>query len=361
MALLPTLLALLPGASDDGVLRLSPELDNTLYQTNDGSLSNGAGERLFAGVTAAGFARRAVLRFDVSAVPQGARITRVTLRLQTSKVPLFPPPVTLAMHRLVAGWGEGTSDAQGEEGTGTASTPGDATWLHRSFPGDPWTTPGGDFLASASAKAAPGTGLVPVVWSSHGLVQDVQAWVDGDAPNHGWLIKATQEGVPKTAKRFDSRELQGDAVDRPLLVIEYDPGTRPCGASLVCQGNGADLAIDACSCDAASVVLSMTGAPPAQTTYLLVGRGSDRVSAPGGELCLGGAPIGRYALDVGVTDAQGAYSTDVFNALTGGGGGALPDGSGFLCPPPGQTFGFQYWHRLPGGSSFSKGLRVTFE
>jgi hypothetical protein len=361
MTFLPALFALLPAAHDDGIRRLTPELDNTLYQTNDGSLSNGAGERLFAGVTAAGFSRRALLRFDLSAVPEGARITKVSLRLQVSKVPLFPPPATLAMHRLSASWGEGASDAFGEEGTGTASLPGDATWLHRSFPTDLWATPGGDFITTASAKAIPGSGLGPLVWSSYGLVEDVQAWVDGTAPNYGWLIKATQEGVPKTAKRFDSREFQGSATALPLLELEYEPGTHPCGTSLVCQGNGADLGVDTCSCGAASVTLTMTGAPPGQTTYLLVGRGSSLITAPSGDLCLGGAPIGRYALDVGQTDAQGTYSTDVFNAITGGGGGALPDGSGFLCPPSGQTFGFQYWHRQPGGSAFSKGLRVSFE
>jgi hypothetical protein len=65
----------LPAAADTAVL--SADGGNTLYETLDGPLSNGAGERTFAGVTTRGSKRRALLRFDISAsLPAGAVITK---------------------------------------------------------------------------------------------------------------------------------------------------------------------------------------------------------------------------------------------------------------------------------------------
>lgn len=351
-----TLLAALPAG--DGVLRLLPDRDNTLYQTNDGSLSNGAGERLFAGVTGSGFLRRALLRFDVSGIPAGARVTAARLRLNVSKEPLFPPTAKFGVHRVLAGWGEGASDALDEEGAGAPSEPGDATWLHTEYTSSLWTTPGGDHVTTPSAKATLSPGLGPVEWSSHALAKDVQAWVDG-APNHGWLIKAVVETQPLNAKRFDSRE-HADPTARPLLEVEYELGVEPCGVAPACDANAAGIDVDTCSCDAASALVRLSGAPPGEVTYLLVGTGAAVVPTPGGDLCLGGAPIGRYVLDAGLVDAQGGFTTDVFQAASGGGGDALPDDAGHLCAPPGQTFGFQYWHRDGAGSAFSDAIRVTF-
>src|SRR5712691_6169329 len=52
---------------------LAPSKDNTLYQTSNGSLSNGAGIHLFAGMTNRRERRRALLAFDVaSQIPPGS-------------------------------------------------------------------------------------------------------------------------------------------------------------------------------------------------------------------------------------------------------------------------------------------------
>ena len=64
-------LALLAAAGFTGPVQADSTLieasrDNTLYENAEGALSNGAGERLFAGVTETGFARRTLLRFDLS-------------------------------------------------------------------------------------------------------------------------------------------------------------------------------------------------------------------------------------------------------------------------------------------------------
>ncbi|MCA9139279.1 MAG: hypothetical protein KDB00_21040, partial [Planctomycetales bacterium] len=63
-------------------LELTSIADNTLYEDDFGTLSNGAGDHLFAGrVAGQGGAalRRGVVKFDVSSIPSGATINSVRL------------------------------------------------------------------------------------------------------------------------------------------------------------------------------------------------------------------------------------------------------------------------------------------
>ena len=76
------------------VMTFKPSKDNTLYETNvDSSLkSNGEGQQLFVGRVGTlpegdGKIRRALLAFDVSAIPSGARIDNVALTLNMNKGP----------------------------------------------------------------------------------------------------------------------------------------------------------------------------------------------------------------------------------------------------------------------------------
>ena len=76
------------------VMTFKPSKDNTLYETNvDGSLkSNGNGQQLFVGRVGTlpegdGKIRRALLSFDVSAIPSGSRIDSVALTLNMNKGP----------------------------------------------------------------------------------------------------------------------------------------------------------------------------------------------------------------------------------------------------------------------------------
>ena len=130
--------------------------------------------------------------------------------------------------------------------------------------------------------------------------------------------------------------------------------------------NAADISADTCSCADGSINISMSSGPPGNAGYLLVGESNGSVTDPPGaqgDLCLIGGPIGRYVKDVGVIDAGGNLSTDVLNAITGGGGGNIPSPpGGNLCVPPGQTWNFQYWHRDGlNPSRFSKAIAVTFQ
>jgi hypothetical protein len=198
-------------------ISLEPSKDNTLYQSNTGALSNGAGQYIFAGMTRSNLSRRAVLAFDVAnALPQGAQIISVTLQLNMSKSIAGSTPVTV--HRLDADWGEGTSDASGDEGGGTTAAAGDATWIHTFSPDGQWKVFGGDFAKDSSATQSVGSvGLY--TWSSSGLARDVQGWLNAPTTNFGWIVVGKEE-VNTTAKRFDSRE-HGTAANRPKLTITY--------------------------------------------------------------------------------------------------------------------------------------------
>ncbi|KPL18104.1 MAG: hypothetical protein AMJ93_14225, partial [Anaerolineae bacterium SM23_84] len=108
---------------------LRPTKDNTLYEDSKGSVSNGAGAHFFAGVTDIEMIRRGVIAFDVAGeIPAGSTILSATLELYLSRT--NSPTQAITLHRLLADWGEGNSNAPENEGTGTRATTGSATWLH---------------------------------------------------------------------------------------------------------------------------------------------------------------------------------------------------------------------------------------
>ena len=93
--------------------------DNTLYEDRRGRLSNGGGTHFFVGVTDTGNIRRGLIAFNIAgAIPAGALITSVSLKLHMSQTIAGSQNITL--HRVLADWGEGDSNAPGEEGGGTA-------------------------------------------------------------------------------------------------------------------------------------------------------------------------------------------------------------------------------------------------
>lgn len=208
---------------------LGPAADATLYEES-GDEANGAGASLFAGRTAGDDRRRALLRFDVGALPAGATVTSVELVLSVTRTVAAPVPMQL--HRLAGGWSEGASVPAGNGGQGAPALPGDATWTWSTYPALAWTAPGGDFVAAASASQdVAGTGTY--AWSGAGLVADVQAWVDAPATNHGWILLADETLPAPTARQFAARE-HADPGLRPQLTVTWTqaggPGPAPVAA-----------------------------------------------------------------------------------------------------------------------------------
>jgi spore coat protein A len=224
-------LAFAVGAAAD-VVTIGASHDNTIF-SEDGGLSNGAGAHFFAGNTKDGFLRRGLLRFDIAgSLPAGSAITDVSLTLYMSRT--RTQDQTVFLHAVDADWGEGSSDAGGEEGTGAPATPGDATWTDRFYPGTTWATAGGDFDATASASATVGSQNGDYIWSSAGMIADVQAWLDTPASNFGWIVIGNETST-RVVKRFDSRE-NGDASRRPELTITFTPPA-PTGACCAADGS----------------------------------------------------------------------------------------------------------------------------
>src|SRR5262245_49895863 len=212
--------ALTQSAASAASVQIPASKDNTLYQIYTGSAtnSNGAGEHMFAGKTDEGYIRRGLVAFNVTNfIPPGSTVTGVTLTLNMSRTRDRSEDVSL--HRVLANWGEGTSNATQEEGRGAQATPEDATWYHRFYPTSLWATAGGDFRATASATLTVSDREGLFSWSSPGLVADVQLWLNASGTNFGWLIRGG-EGTTKTARRFDTRELVTPSL-RPVLHVDF--------------------------------------------------------------------------------------------------------------------------------------------
>lgn len=201
---------------------LTPVRDNTLYESGAGNISNGAGEHLFAGTTNIGAIRRALIAFDLSEIPSDARVDSITLTLNMSRSVLAGQG-TYTIHRVLSDWGEGPSQATGEEGGGAPAQTDDATWIHTFFDTATWDAPGGDFAESPSSTMQIGA-AGPYAWpGSDDLVADVQSWIQDPAINFGWIILG-DESADRTAKRFDSRE-HPTAANRPTLRVYYGTST----------------------------------------------------------------------------------------------------------------------------------------
>jgi len=198
---------------------INPSKDNTLYEyfAADGDRSNGAGTRFFAGRTDQGRLRRGVVAFNVGSIPAGSTITSVSLSMSMSRTNVNTAR-TVELHKLLADWGQGTSNASGNEGEGAAATTNDATWRHRFFNTTLWTAQGGDFSGTVSASQSIGA-VGTYTWASTAqMVADVQSWLNNPSTNFGWLVKG-DETTNTTAKRFESSE----SGSPPALTINYTP------------------------------------------------------------------------------------------------------------------------------------------
>jgi len=218
-------------------IELTPSADATLYEPIDQEPgnANGAGPTLFAGVTAAGLNRRALLRFPVQeSLPAGAEVQAAELRLTLDREATGDGGTTMALHRVSTAWSEGVSDAGLPGGVGVAVQTGDVNWGHATYDVTPWNTPGGDFEPGPSATAAvddPGQYTI----AGNALRDDVVAWLEGDTPNNGWMLIG-DESSEQNARRYISRE--GAAASRPALRITYTLGETACGAGHTTDQSG---------------------------------------------------------------------------------------------------------------------------
>lgn len=200
--------------------------DTTLFELNP-TFNSGAGILGAGGInqlapdTGAPARMRALLRFDLSALPVGATITSAQLSVTVVRVPgaVEPPASLFELHRVLKEWGEGAKGGL----TGTAAGPGEATWMAPKHPSPEWTSPGASddtdvSTAVSSSVAIDGLGSYTFA-STAALVTDVQNWVADPAANFGWMMKSAAENLQQSARRFASRE---SVTDKPTLTVNYD-------------------------------------------------------------------------------------------------------------------------------------------
>ncbi len=138
---------------------------------------------------------RSLLRFNMGAIPAGARILGATLFLHRQSGSAADEPVSA--HRIMNSWSEGF-----------------VTWNDRDS-GTPWDTAGGDFDSMAVATTAVGAGNQNPDWN---LTPLVQGWVDGSYPNYGVALVAGIDGM--VGEQFYTSD-QANLDRRPSLSVSY--------------------------------------------------------------------------------------------------------------------------------------------
>lgn len=355
---LPVLLAsaCLGGPAGAQTVTIGSDRDNTIYSPAS-NLSNGAGEHLFAGVSLhTSTTRRGLLRFDVAAaVPAGSTITRVDLRLYMSMT--NAAAFDIRLHRALADWGEGSSDAPMGEGGGAPATPGDATWTLSFYPSTPWAAPGGDFSPVPSAITSVDQEGYYLWASTPELLADVQGWLDARATNFGWFIVNADELTQPTAKRFDSRQ-NADPLRRPRLTIRFSPPacgtvTSYCVAEPNSTGAGALIAQTGTTSIAANdFTLTASSLPAGNPCLFIMGADPRQLPFGNGYLCLGPTVTRLAPSDVSTPGGTATHALDFTAAPFVG------------AIAPGDVRHFQCWYRDPaaGGAGFalSDGLSASF-
>ena len=322
---------LLFGNAQSETLNLTPIADTTIYEDGDGDSANGAGEHLFFGRNMNGDRRRALIRFDLTALPVGAVISSARLQFTVNRTVVAG--VATELRPVLVDWGESTSNATGQEGTGTAAVTGDATWTHRRFPDQAWTIPGGD-LGDAVAQADVGVlGNYEVADSE--LTALVQQWATVPESNFGIALLA-EAVTDATAKRISSREFAGSGTPPTLIVdfeteglnglsvagLWFDPNSPGEGMLIIQDAQSATLFFFGYSADGTRLWLVSDGfGPPEsgvpQTISLLVGaNGSFASPAPPEAL----GPWGQVTVtfsgcDTGTFSFSGVDGEKLLNAV----------------------------------------------
>ena len=217
-------------------MTLTSSADTTIYEggeyPNPGDFlidnGNGAGNAMAVGrpsgssvPAVAAFARRGLVQFDLSSLPDINTINSASLVL-TSDQPVDTGAQTIRLNRITSEWTEGTE--MGGAGIGADAAGGGATWENRTTPSTAWTLDGGDFSGVQSASTSvSGVPTPPAVlthtFTSAQMATDVQNWATGAQNNYGWLIRSN-EAAANTVKKFFTRE-HTEADERPQLTINY--------------------------------------------------------------------------------------------------------------------------------------------
>lgn len=230
--------------------------------------NDGTSPSIYTGENGQAGLMRGLLQFTLPPALQGrVTVSRVTLTMitrGTGMAETMPPTAaTESLQAVGVAWVEGAGFGDGSTANtvGQACGTSGATWNQPNCAGaTPWA--GGTVSATVSGTATVPSSLeTAVTWDSDapgnaGMVDDVQAWIDSPATNHGWRISSTTEGSMGQAQRFYSREVSGKG---PTLSATASCKDADAGCVL-------SAAADASSSDAAPVDASRSDAGPRPVT-----------------------------------------------------------------------------------------------
>ncbi len=204
-----------------GLLLCSPAVfadTITLNPSDDATISSYSGVRdaggdavtMIAGTlgfSGGGVPARALLRFNLSDIPQGSVVTSAALTVTVTRSGTATPQL-YSLHRLLTDWTESA-----------------ATWDDSGV--SAWS--GGNFAPPPDATATLGSSGGSTFGSSTGLINTVQRWLTNSASNFGWMLRNQNEATPQNARRLAARE---SGTDMPALVIDFTPPPPPPPASV---------------------------------------------------------------------------------------------------------------------------------
>jgi len=163
-----------------------------------------------SGTMTAGGKRHMLIRFDLAALPKGAKVNKAVLRLSSAGFPRKGRDgkfaSALVAHPMAREWNDNAS--------WTAHTRGKA----RKDPGQPWGAAGGDYDAKTVSKP---DAMTAGPWGhirELDVTEIVRAWVSGKRPNHGFLLKVPEKVRARpTVASSDWGAVSG----RPQLIVDH--------------------------------------------------------------------------------------------------------------------------------------------
>jgi hypothetical protein len=160
-----------------------------------------------------GVIARALIKWDLSSIPQGSTITSAEMSLYCHQN-YAGGAITINAHRMLRDWIEGTLDSQDR----LLENPAASCWIEYGN-GEAWDQAGaagpGDRAAAVLASTTnSGTG-----WYTLNITAAVQNWVDGSWANDGLILISPNENTD-SLKYFAPSEYQDENL-RVVLVITY--------------------------------------------------------------------------------------------------------------------------------------------
>lgn len=173
--------------------------DNRIWSGANAAVNYSTNVYLQLGYSAASEAKRALIRFDISAIPYNATIQKATLTMFCDGV--YTGSTAFALYKVITHtWVENQS-----------------TWNNYAT-ASAWTTAGGNYDATALG-ADVRTGTVNAFYSWDISKAAVQDWLTTPANNRGMIMKSSNEATQNESSFYSAKS--ATIMSRPKLTVYY--------------------------------------------------------------------------------------------------------------------------------------------